>query len=240
MKNKTLYILLIVFLVGCSESTSKSSEREVRHYHKNGQLKYRCLTDTSGNIHGYCYQYDEKGVLTRKSIHFHGKEMIGSSFKQGKLFQLTSRFVGDTLTSNVVVTFDNYGNVLEEKSHYANIHYAGKNKDSLYVDLPTFYKDSIIVLFWKSFVDVSDKDNYTRRVRFVKSNEPKITFAIRPEDYSNGKLNIQINTYDTLPPQTQPKNSTFKIYFPPGSKNMLIQLDKDEIPSKYNIDPIWY
>ncbi len=208
---------------------------QVIFFYENGIIK-RKGTLLNDKLEGISIEYDSLGIKKYESLFSKSRALTNTQFyPNGKIKSKWSFKVFEAKPGiqNSIVYFDKKGNIklinndYTEISEYAIIKYGVKKKSLKVKFIGDVYNDSIVIKYKRNFKNKSS-------IREIIIENPKVKeliFDIRPEDYFNGRINILIETYL--------KNRHFAISKEFLCKEKYIQLDKDEIPAKYNIEPIW-
>jgi len=183
---------------------------EVFIYKDNGNLSYKEILDTKGQI-TKTYYYNEIGkvyLITSNKILIEKEHSI-KSFKTNNEI--------DTLNSNFLK--------LKRKNNILEIEIINNKKE---------FKDSIIVYFFNDLFSESNhqEDKSYRSEQF--SNTRKVSVRLEDGDFKNGKCNIYVmaNHFIECDPE-YPSNICI------DSEGHFIQFDKDDYDLKDNLHPIY-
>lgn len=228
---KYLVIMSVIFSVlNSCQNNSDNTLTEKTSYYPNKQIRLKYQIDEQGKKQGLYKLYNNTGVKISESQYYNNKEVVKKEFySNGKTKSCLSYNIIDNVV-NTYIYFDKDGEI-SELSEYLNLKFLKQDKKILISHIDNREIDSLVLHVKVSKGKRESED--IRKLVIPHYNDSEFIFTLSEKDYINNQVNLVLERYTTTTYEgsSKPLTSLTNLYY--------IQLDKGEIPAKYNIDPIW-
>lgn len=211
--------IIVLFILGISLNSCLEENKRLKEPKLKDQIirkgKYQ-----NGRFTGTITEIDPHGDTISLKEYVGGRIGIEKTYKSsGKVSMVFSHILGSTFV-NSFLDFDQSGHVIKENSNIRL--YQKKNK--LVVMFYTPYPDELELVFKTNLSENHSKIIEEKLIKPFKKQ--RIEINLKKEYYTKGRLNMIVD-------QIWQQSENIKT-----SHESFIQLDENEKPDYYNIDPI--
>lgn len=211
--------IIVLFILGISLNSCLEENKRLKEPKLKDQI-IRKGEYQNGRFTGTITEIDPHGDTLSLKEYVGGRIGIEKTYKSsGKVSMVFSHILGSTFV-NSFLDFDQSGNVIKENSNIRL--YQKKNK--LVVMFYTPYPDELELVFKTNLSENHSKIIEEKLIKPFKKQ--RIEINLKKEYYTKGRLNMIVD-------QIWQQSENIKT-----SHESFIQLDENEKPDYYNIDPI--
>lgn len=211
--------IIVLFILGISLNSCLEENKRLKEPKLKDQI-IRKGEYQNGRFTGTITEIDPHGDTLSLKEYVGGRIGIEKTYKSsGKVSMVFSHILGSTFV-NSFLDFDQSGHVIKENSNIRL--YQKKNK--LVVMFYTPYPDELELVFKTNLSENHSKIIEEKLIKPFKKQ--RIEIKLKKEYYTKGRLNLIVDQIWQQSENIKTSHETF------------IQLDENEKPDYYNIDPI--